>query len=252
MNKNIRLFFTTIVMLVLSACAKPAARVPTTAPSPTPPIPTDTPVPIATLTLVPTTTATTLPTLTQTPTYTVTPFPGFGDRFKFYQAWTGDETTFFYFMNAQVDQTIYATVDDLEGNQYPLTCPPDDQYPADIRCYSDTLFKGKADYKVTFYSDPERQYPFFENIFATDLNTRYSVQVFEPNDGIYEVDDAIYYHQNDCPQRGENVQCESEYRLYDGNCYYAHTCYDACGLYYSKDNLPDVFNEFQGFTTPCN
>lgn len=252
MQKKIRWFFALTMILVVSACASPAAQAPTLAPSPTLPLPTDTLIPTATQTLAPTATATSLPTLTQTPTITVTPFPGFGERFKFYKAWTVDETTYFYFMNAQVDQTIYAMADDLEGNQYALTCPPDEQYPADIRCYSDTLFKGKTDYKLTFFSDAERRFPFFEKIFTTKLNTQYSVQVLEPNDGIYEVDDSIYYHQNDCPNRGENVQCESEYRLYDGVCYYAHTCFDACGLYYSKDNLPDVYTEFQGFTTPCD
>ena len=34
------------------------------------------------------------------------------------------ETTWFYFMNAHVDQTVYALVDDLEGKSYSLICPP--------------------------------------------------------------------------------------------------------------------------------
>lgn len=211
------------MILSLSACAKPTAQAPTAAPSPTLPLPTDTPVPTATLTPSPTATATTLPTLTQTPTFTVTPFPGFGNRFKFYQAWTADETTYFYFMNAQVDQTIYATADDLEGNLYTLTCLPDEQYPQDIRCYSDTLFKGKTDYKVTFYSDPERQYPFYENIFATNLDTRYM----------------------------DYDNCEKEYRMYDGKCYSAITCYGENGeVVYTFDNIP-YDGHFEGYTLPC-
>jgi len=225
MKKQIRLLLTVLIILSVGACAKPTAQAPTAAPSPTLPQPTDTPIPTAapTLTLEPTATATALPTLTQTPTITVTPFPGFGDRFKFYQAWTADETTFFYFMNAQVNQTIYATVDDLEGNQYALTCPPDEQYPQDIRCYSDVLFKGKTDYKVTFYSDPERQYPFFENIFATDLNTRYM----------------------------DYDNCEKEYRIYDGKCYSAITCYGENGeVVYTFDNIP-YDGHFEGYSLPC-
>lgn len=223
MHKKIQLLFAIIMVLAVVACAKPAAQAPTLAPSPTLPLPTDTLVPTATLTLAPTATATSLPTLSQTPTITVTPFPGFGERFKFYQAWTKDETTYFYFMNAQVDQTIYATVDDLEGNQYALTCPPDEHYPDDLRCYSDTLFKGKTDYKVTFYSDPERQYAFYENIFATDLNTRYM-----------DYDD-----------------CEKEYRIYDGKCYSAITCYGENGeVVYTFDNIPYDGN-FEGFALPC-
>lgn len=223
MRKKIQFLFVAIMILNVSACAKPTAQAPTAAPSPTLPLSTNTPVPTSTLTPSSTATATTLPTLTQTPTFTVTPFPGFGDRFKFYQAWTADEKTYFYFMNAQVDQTIYATVDDLEGNLYTLTCPPDEQYPQDIRCYSDTLFKGKTDYKVTFYSDPERQYPFYENIFATNLDTRYM----------------------------DYDNCEKEYRLYDGKCYSAITCYGENGeVVYTFDNIP-YDGHFEGYTLPC-
>jgi hypothetical protein len=223
MHKKIQFLLAIIVTMAVSACAKPPAQTPTAAPSPTLPLSTDTPIPTTTLTLAPTATATSMPTLTQTPTYTVTPFPGFGERFKFYQAWTADETTYFYFMNAQVDQTIYAIVDDLEGNQYTLTCPPDEQYPADIRCFSDTLFKGKTDYRVTFYSDPERQYPFYENVFATDLNTRYM----------------------------DYDNCEKEYRIYDGKCYSAITCYGENGeVVYTFDNIPYGGN-FEGYALPC-
>lgn len=223
MHKKIHFLPAVILILAIVACAKPTAQAPIMAPSATLPLPTDTPFPTATLapTLQPT--ATTLPTLTQTPTVTVTPFPGFGERFKFYQAWTKNETTFFYFMNAQVDQTIYALVDDLEGNQYTLTCPPDEQYTQDIRCYSDKLFKGKTDYKVTFYSDPERQYPFYENVFATDLDTRYQ----------------------------DYDNCEKEYRIYDGKCYSAITCYGENGeVVYTFDNIPYGGN-FEGYSLPC-
>ena len=223
MHKKIQVLYAVILILAVGACAKPTAQAPTLVPSATLAPPTDTPVPTATLTIVQTATNTALPTLTQTPTVTVTPFPGFGERFKFYQAWTKDETTYFYFMNAQVDQTIYATVDDLEGNQYALTCPPDAQYPQDIRCYSDTLFKGKSDYKVTFYSDPDRQYAFYESIFATDLNTRYL----------------------------DYDNCEKEYRIYDGKCYSAITCYGENGVVvYTFDNIPYGGN-FEGYALPC-
>ena len=126
-------------------------------------------------------------------------------------------------MNAQVDQTIYATVDDLEGHQYALTCPPDQQYPQDIRCYSDVLFKGNTDYKVTFYADPERQYPFYEGVFETKLNTRYL----------------------------DYDNCEKEYRIYDGKCYSAITCYGENGeVVYTFDNIPYGGN-FEGYSVPC-
>ena len=108
MHKKIRSLFAIILILAVGACAKPLAEAPTEAPNTTLQLPTETLLPTVTLTptLAPTATPTTLPTLTQTPMITVTPFPGFSDRFKFYQAWTKNETTYFYFMNAQVDQTI--------------------------------------------------------------------------------------------------------------------------------------------------
>lgn len=223
MIRKFQFLLAIILILVTGGCAKPMEQTPTQAPSRTLPLPTDTAVPTATRTLAPPATASSLPTLTQTPTITVTPFPGFGSRFKFYQAWTKNEKTYFYFMNAQVDQTIYATVDDLEGTQYTLVCPPDEQYPDDIRCYSDTLFKGKIDYKVTFYSDPGRQYPFFENIFTTNLNTNYL----------------------------DYDNCEKEYRIYDGKCYSAITCYGENGeVVYTFDNIPYDGN-FEGYSLPC-
>lgn len=213
----------TILFLVASACAAPTPQPATLAPASTDTQPTNTPVPPATATLAPTATASSLPTLTQTPTYTVTPFPGFSGKFKFYQAWTKGETTFFYFMNAGVDQTIYAIADDMEGNQYSLICPPDTQYPQDIRCYSDTLFKGKSDYKLTFFSDAARQEPFFEAVYATSLNTRY-----------------LTYDN-----------CEKEYRIYDGKCYSAVTCYGENGeVVYYFDNIP-YDGHFEGYSVPC-
>ncbi len=154
---------------------------------------------------------------------TPTPFPGFAQNFKFYQAWTRQETTWFYFMNAYVDQTVYALVDDLEGNSYALICPPDATYPQDLRCYSEELFKGKREYKVSFYSDPEHKYPFYEQVVTTNLDTTY-----------------LTYDN-----------CEAEYRIYDGKCYSAITCYGENGeVVYTYDDIPYDGN-FEGFSGPC-
>lgn len=76
MNARVYLLFAVTAILALSACAGPKTQAPSEAPSPTLPLPTNTPLPTATLTPAPTATATALPTLTLTPTYTVTPFPG--------------------------------------------------------------------------------------------------------------------------------------------------------------------------------
>jgi len=226
MIREKKLIWLIVFLLLLGACA-PVAELETTEP----PLPTltntalpatETPVPTATATntaIPPTATAT----QTLVPTATVTPHPGFSNLFKFYQAWTFEDITYFYFMNAYVDDTIYAIVDDLEGKTYPLTCPLDQTYPQDLRCYSEELFKGKKEYKVTFFADPERQYPFYEEVVETKL------------------DETYLTYDN----------CEAEYRIYDGKCYSAMTCYDDDGnVVYSYDNIPDTGN-FEGFTVPC-
>lgn len=226
MNSIRNFFLIAIILGLLAACSPQSQAVPEASePSPampSPQAPTDTPQPsqTPTATLQP---ASPTPTETQLPSPSATPFPGFSRNFKFYQAWTKDETTWFYFMSAYVDQTVYALADDLEGNQYALTCPQDATYPQDLRCYSDVLFKGKNEYKVTFFSDAGRQYPFHEMSVNSNLHTTY-----------------LTYDN-----------CESEYRIYDGRCYAAITCYGENGdVVYTFDNIPYNGN-FEGFSVPC-
>lgn len=215
--------------LLLYACAKEAPTV-QNLPSPTPsstftPIP-----PTETPTLSPTPTFTLVPTDTATPTQTRVPFTGFMNGFSLYRAWNDDGKTYFYFLQSNFPGTLYAKADD-----YNLVCNPDPQYPLHMKCFADDKIFGKDEMTFSFYTDEERQDLVYTQIFYTGL-----------------VNDIVYYHANDCPDRGKNIHCESEYRLYDGRCYYAHTCYDDCGLYYSRDNIPEVWNEFQGYTVPCN
>jgi hypothetical protein len=222
--KNIRtITLFVLVLALMMACSPQSQSTPTSTSVPATQIPTNTLVP----TLPATATATSLPTIqptaTSLPEPTPTPFPGFAQNFKFYQAWTRQETTWFYFMNAYVDQTVYALVDDLEGNSYALICPPDATYPQDLRCYSEELFKGKREYKVSFYSDPEHKYPFYEQVVTTNLDTTY-----------------LTYDN-----------CEAEYRIYDGKCYSAITCYGENGeVVYTYDDIPYDGN-FEGFSGPC-
>jgi len=217
-----------LVSVMLAACsgAAPApTRTPTHAPSSTlTPLPSQTPLPTAT------STPTEAPTPTFTPTQTDVPFAGFSKDFRLYRAWNYEDETYFYFFQANIVDRLYARADD-----YDLTCKPDPLYPYHMQCIANTKIFGEDAMTFTFYSDEARLRPVFSQVFYTGL-----------------VNDIVYHHANDCPDRGKNVYCESEYRLYDGRCYYAHTCYDACGLYYSRDNLPEVWNEFQGYTVPCN
>ncbi len=51
-----------------------------------------------------------------------------------------------------------------------------------------------------------------------------------------------------CALRGEYLSCETEYRKDGSNCYVGHTCYDACGWFYSVNTIPPGVEEFSG---PC-
>lgn len=187
---------------------------------------TETLVPLPSATPSPTATPTTAP----TPTETLLPFAGFRDLFRLFRTWHLDDKTYFYFLNAGIEDKLYASADEFD-----LDCQADPKFPVQMICVYDGVIEKRTMMDFRFFTDRAR-----------------TVQVFEARYDANLVDDTIYHHQYDCPDRGKNVQCNSEYRLYDGICYYAHTCFDACGLYYSKDNLPEVWNEFQGYTTPCN
>ncbi len=170
------------------------------------------------------------PTIAPTPTETLIPFAGFRDLFRLFRTWYLEDKTYFYFLNAGIEDRLFATADEFD-----LECQADPKFPVQMICVYDGTIEGRTMMDFRFFADRARNVQVFEARYDADL-----------------VDDTIYHHQYDCPDRGKDVQCTSEYRLYDGICYYAHTCYDACGLYYSKDNLPEVYNEFQGFTTPCD
>lgn len=216
-------------LLVLTACKSSATLTllpePTLSPSATlPPTatateePTETPSPTAT------------PTTAPTPTETLLPFAGFREYFRLFRTWYADDQTYFYFLNAGIEDRLYAAADEFE-----LDCQADPKFPVQMICVYDGVIEGRSMMDFRFFTDRARTVQVFEERYDADL-----------------VDNTVYHHQYDCPDRGQNVHCISEYRLYDGICYYAHTCYDDCGLYYSKDNLPEVYNEFQGYTTPCD
>ena len=51
-----------------------------------------------------------------------------------------------------------------------------------------------------------------------------------------------------CPQEGQKLSCEFEYRKDSQGCYVGATCYDACGWFYSVDTIPPGVEEF---SSPC-
>ena len=208
-----------LFVLLLAACASSAA--PTITPQPSA---THTPAPSATNTPAPTETATPEPSPTDTPaptaTNTLIPFPGFSHLFEFNKAWIADNQTHFYFLNSQINTNLYGII----AGEYPFTCSPDPKYPNHMECLCDFTDWKKSWVEFVFYADEARAQEVDRRTFFTGLS-----------------DEA----------RGIPPGCEAEFRIYDGKCYVAYTCYDALGNYlYSYNNYPPNGN-FQGFTGIC-
>jgi len=217
-----------IIIFVLSACgAGNIQPTPTTVPSPTEILPTI-PSPTSTPTLEPTLTPTNEPTSTPEPTATATliPFVGFTNMFRFYRTWYDNDKTVFYFLNAGLDNSIYAKIGEhtLECAVEVIGLPT----PNALKCVSqDRIEQDKKNpIKMTFFADPALKQMVYEYEFA-----------------IARGPEAVYYTGNDCPARGTNVWCETEYRQYASTCTTSLTCYDACGYYYSFDNIPAGLDE---------
>ena len=194
--------------------------------------PSVTPQPSAIPTLAPSATYTTAPTESPTPepspTFTAAPtatntliaFPGFSHLFELNKAWIADNQTHFYFLNAQVNMKLYGTI----AGEYPFTCSPDPKYPNHMECVSDFTDWKKSWVEFVFFADEAHTQEVDRRTFFTGLS-----------------DEA----------RGIPEGCEAEFRIYDGKCYVAYTCYDALGNYlYSYNNYPPG-GTFQGFTGPC-
>lgn len=177
-------------------------------------IPSDTPTSTITPTLVPTDTP------QPTPTYTLIPFPGFNRLFDYYKGWIDGDHTYFYFLNAQIPGRVYGTVEGTHN----IVCDLDPKYPKNIQCVSDYIEWDKSYMEFTFYADESHTQQVYQKIFYTEFG-----------------DEA----------RNIPTNCESEYRIYDGKCYYAITCYDQYGNYlYSMDNIP-YGGHFEGYSAPC-
>jgi len=218
--KNLRkALFLCSLALLLAACGFSAAPTITPLPSAT-----NTPAATATNTPEPTATPTPEPSPTDTPaptaTNTLIPFPGFSHLFEFNKAWIANNQTHFYFLNTQVPNKLYGTI----AGEYPFACSPDQKYPYHMECVSDFTDWKKSWVEFVFYADEARTQEVDRRTFFTGLS-----------------DEA----------RGIPEGCEAEFRIYDGKCYVAYTCYDALGNYlYSFNNYPPGGN-FQGFTGRC-
>ncbi|MFH1446766.1 MAG: hypothetical protein ABIG43_05060 [Chloroflexota bacterium] len=245
------LFFLLCCCLIfLSACQYPVSRAITEGVIKVSDTPTLTETPTPTETHKPTSTPTATATETLTPTPTATPFLGFEDAFL-YSAWNQGNQTIFIFRVTGVSSTFYGIVDG-----YPMTCEPHTDYPNTLVCVTDNYLFGSAYMTFGFYVDESMQQLLYSGEFYTGLakeNTptkSFLAGLIWPK-ASFTADDISWAGDDTwCEQRGENVFCETEYRIYDGECYVGSSCYDDCGYYYSVDTIPQDGGDYT-FSGPC-
>ena len=242
-------------MVLLSACSYPRPRFTpevneradnTATPIDTEiPTPTETETPTPTKTLTPTHTVTT--TSTATGTNTPTPFLGF-EQIWLASAYNQGNQTLFTFYVPGVSEVFYGTVDG-----YPMVCEPHADYQDTLICISDHDLSGFGYMTFNFFVDESMTHLIFSDDLFTGLNNTpvpTKLPLIWPRADFTEDDVTWAGGSTWCPQRGENITCETEYRNYGGQCVVGSSCFDACGYYYSVNTIPDNGGEYS-FSGPC-
>ena len=187
--------------------------------------------PSATMTVTMTQTSTPAATATQTPTITPTPFMGFEES-KLNSHEANGDLYLFIFGVPGVSQPYYATIE-----KNPFSCNVDARYP-DILICSGYYFEFAGEYvDVKFYQDETKTDLVYEDFYFSGPTEPAYIIVYAPR-------------ETWCENRGMNVNCETEYRQYDGETCMASTCYDDCGYYYSIDTCPYNSDEFRFMPAP--
>ncbi len=81
---------------------------------------------------------TSTPTTAPTPTETLLPFAGFRDFFRLFRTWYLDGKTYFYFLNAGIEDKLFASADEFD-----LECQADPKFPIQMICIYDGKLKGE-------------------------------------------------------------------------------------------------------------
>jgi len=177
------------------------------------------PSPTFTATPGPTNTASLTPTVTMTWTPSPTPFTGFKES-KINSHQSSGEMYMYIFSVPGVSQDYYATI---EKELY--HCEIDINYPDILICTGEYFEFNDEMVDVVFYSD--------ESLDEIVHKQEYYSGPTTPAPAIIYGDPKTW-----CPERGQNVNCETEYRSYNGEECIVQTCYDACGYYYSYHTCP--------------
>jgi len=177
------------------------------------------PSPTVTATPEPTNTASLTPTITMTWTPSPTPFTGFLES-KINSHQPSGEMYMYIFSVPGVSQDYYATI---EKELY--HCEIDTNYPDILICTGEYFEFDDEMVDVVFCSDETRDEIVHKQEYFSGPTT--------PAPAIIYGDPKTW-----CPERGQNVNCETEYRSYKGEECIVQTCFDACGYYYSYHTCP--------------
>lgn len=221
--------------LLLAACTSAVAPQPTatTVPSATPALPTATlaPSPSATLALTASATlalaasATLPPTASPAPSASPTATIGFDAL----QVSAVDNRPGGWMVTFKLPGANRAMKVVLGGSAY--DCSVDAQYPDRLFCQG--LSKPAYDQSLDLLINDAQT---GERLYAGKLLIPSALLVPPTPAG---------WASNDCPQRGQNVSCETECRIApDGNPCIVATCTDACGAYFSVHTCPDMSLNF--------
>lgn len=206
--------------------------------------------PAATQTL-PVITLTSLPTFTVEPslppTETVLPGPTLKPTKTIAPAWTSTPPADFSKINIiglTSGPTGISLVAELAGvnGGYTLElgglvyqCATDEAYPDRLFCQG--LAKPVLDQDISL------------KVASAELSQRvYSGRITIPS-AMFATQVPDYYTYNACPERGQNVSCETECRIApDGNPCIVSTCTDTCGAYFAVDTCPLMSMDFNSCT----
>jgi len=212
-----------------SVQAATAAEAGTTTPNPTV-VPTATMT--ATPTMTPTATLTSTPTVTQTPTstptMTPTPFKGF-ESASFNGVEYNGNTVYLIFSVPDVTQAYMLNI---EGQH--LHCSPSQRYADVLVCEGQDYIPSYGTLACDFYTIDTANLLYSGSYYHAVPAT----PVPPPPPWIVMWDGAY-----DCPQRGENVSCETEWRFVGDIPCMISSCFDNCGHYYSIDNCSQLEGE---------
>ncbi len=219
-NDLLKLSAVLILLAALAACA-PAEAAPTATP-----IPSETPAPAASATNTPTVSPTASATRTPRPTDTLTPSPSptplaAFDQAKPIQLASGVGGWNLTFVVPNLNKAVNVIAAGIQFN-----CAYDERYPERLFCYG--LSRPPLDQTITLaFLDTESGRVLYQSqtVFASAAFPT-AVPVGNP--------------ETNCPQRGQNVTCETECRVDPSTnipCIVS-TCYDACGHYFSVDSCP--------------